>query len=54
MKKIFLFVISLFLFININSQVNQFDDNGKRHGIWIKKFKNGNIDIKVNLTMVKK
>ena len=43
MKKIFLFVISLFLFININSQVNQFDDNGKRHGIWIKKFKNGNI-----------
>lgn len=27
----------------VNAQKNQFDSNNKRHGLWVKKFKNGNI-----------
>ncbi len=43
MKKIiFLFIIALATF-QLNAQVNQFDTNGKRHGKWMKKFKNGNL-----------
>ena len=43
MKKIFLFFIILFSYFITNAQKNQFDSNGKRDGIWIKRFKNGNI-----------
>lgn len=41
-----LIVSILFVFISINfvaqSKLNQFDENGKRHGVWKKLFRNGN------------
>lgn len=41
-----LIVSLLFIFISINfvaqSKLNQFDDDGKRHGVWKKLFRNGN------------
>ncbi len=43
MKKIFLIIVLSLAFTTVFSQVNQFDANNKRHGKWIKKFKNGNI-----------
>lgn len=42
MKKT-VFIIFLLSFYISFSQNNQFDKNGKRHGIWLKRYNNGNI-----------
>jgi len=43
MKKSLFLLLFLIVFTSINAQINQFDANQKRHGIWKKYFKNGNI-----------
>lgn len=43
MKSIIISLIFLLSFTNSDAQTNQFDSNNKRHGKWIKKYKNGNI-----------
>jgi antitoxin component YwqK of YwqJK toxin-antitoxin module len=44
MKKYILFLFAIILSITLKAQeINQFDQNDKRHGLWKKKFKNGKI-----------
>ena len=43
MKKNVFILLLFFCYLITNAQNNQFDANGKRHGIWLKRFKNGNI-----------
>jgi len=43
MKYLFFVLLLTFSLLTINAQTNQFDNTGKRHGVWVKKFKNGNI-----------
>jgi antitoxin component YwqK of YwqJK toxin-antitoxin module len=43
MKKAVFIILFLWSFSITFSQNNQFDANGKRHGVWLKRFKNGNI-----------
>lgn len=43
MKYIYLFLVLLVTTITFGQNINQFDANGKRHGIWKKTFENTNI-----------
>jgi len=43
MNKYSILLLLIFGCLLTNAQNNQVDENGKRHGIWLKKYKNGNI-----------
>jgi len=43
MKKISILLLFILPFTNTIAQTNQFDANGKKHGIWKKYYKNGNL-----------
>ena len=43
MKKSFVILLFIIGFTGLNAQINQFDANGKRHGLWRKNYPNGNL-----------
>lgn len=42
MKKIVLLIFLIVGLLSVEAQINRFDTEGKRHGVWKKTFKNGN------------
>ena len=43
MKKHFVILLLIIGFTGLNAQINQFDANGKRYGLWRKNYPNGNL-----------